>query len=422
MKEYTQSLGEGIEFVSIVEPKFKTTNISAVLLLPCQPEKFAEWALIPNLLLNSCEKYPTIAQMSEKLQELYGAYLDNSISLIADTWQMRLLVNVIGDDYALEGEKLRQEAASLLLECILHPNLEHEKNAFAESAFRTEQQELLDVIQNEINNKRSYAVKQARKTIFQNEPNACPLYGTTEEVMALKSENVYQAYQEILKRAQILIYYVGSEEAPELPELFRNAFAERKAPEISVQNPSPCKAEPVTVSDSMNIGQCQLIMAFKADQVQQEAARMCSLMFGGAPFSLLFSNVREKMSLCYYCSSNIVYGKNTMIVASGVAQENLEKARDEILNQLEIMQKGQFEDSLLTDARRYLINALRLTGDTPSSCASEAFERFLRSDHAGVEERIRLYENLTKQDIIDTAKSFKLDTVYMLTQKGAEQA
>ena len=421
MKEYTQSLGEGIEFVSIVEPKFKTTNISAVLLLPCQPEKFAEWALIPNLLLNSCEKYPSIARMSEKMQELYGAYLDNSISLIADTWQMRLLVNSIGDAYALEGENLREEAASLLLECLLHPNLEGE-NAFAESAFKTEQQELLDVIESEINNKRSYAVIQARKKIFENEPNACPLYGTTEEVLALTPEKVYQAYQEILKQAQILIYYVGPEEAPELPELFRKAFAERKAPVISVQHPSPCKAEPVTVSDSMNVGQCQLIMAFKADEIQQEAARMCSLMFGGAPFSLLFSNVREKMSLCYYCSSNIVYGKNTMIVTSGVSQENLEKTREAVLNQLETMQKGEFEDSLLTDAKRYLINALKLTGDTPSSCAAEAFERFLRPDHAGVAERIRLYENLTKQDIIETAKAFRLDTVYMLMQKGEKQA
>ena len=421
MKEYTQSLGEGIEFLSVVEPKFKTTNIFISLLLPCQPEKFAEWGILPNLLLNSCAKYPTIAQMSEKMQDLYGAYLDNSISLIADTWQMRLLVNSIGDAYALEHEKLREEAASLLLECLLHPNLEKE-NAFSETAFRTEQQELLDVIQNEINNKRSYAVKQARKKIFENEPNACPLYGTTEEVLALTPEKAYQAYQKVLKNAQILIYYIGAEDAPELPELFRKAFAERKAPEISVQSPSPCKAEPVTVSESMQVGQCQLIMAFKADEIQQEAARMTSLMFGGAPFSLLFSNVREKMSLCYYCSSNIVYGKNTMMVTSGVSQENLEKARDEILNQLTAMQNGEFEDALLTDAKRYLINALRLTGDTPSSCASEAFERFIRADHADVEERIRLYESLTKQEIIRTAKAFKLDTVYMLTQKGEAQA
>ena len=420
MKEFSQSVGRGVELISIVEPKFKTTNISVVFLMRCEPEKFPAWSLVPNLLLNSCAKYPTIGQMSERLQELYGAYLDNSISLIADTWQMRLMVNTIGDAYALEGEKLREEAVSLLLECILHPNLEH-GNAFAESAFKTEQQELIDVIQNEINNKRSYAMKQARQTIFKDEPNAVSLYGAEEDVLALTPEYVYQAYQEILQKAQILIYYVGAEEAPELPELFRNAFADRDVPEISVQSPSPCKAEPVTVTESMNVGQCQLVMAFKAkDALSQEALRMCSLMFGGAPFSLLFSNVREKMSLCYYCSSVIVYGKNTMIVTSGVSQENLEKTRGAVLEQLDSMCRGEFEETLLEDAQRYLINALKLTGDTPSSCSSEAFERFLRADHANVEERVRLYQNLTREDIINTAKSFRLDSVYMLTQKGEE--
>ena len=420
MKEFSQSVGRGVELISIVEPKFKTTNISVVFLMPCQPEKFPAWSLVPNLLLNSCAKYPTIAQMSERLQELYGAYLDNSVSLIADTWQMRLMVNTIGDDYALEGEDLRKQAASLLLECILHPNTEN-GTAFAESAFRTEQQELLDVIQNEINNKRSYATKQARKTIFKDEPNSVSLYGTEEDVLALTPEFVYQAYQEILQKAQILIYYVGSEEAPELPEMFRNVFADRDVPEICVQSPSPCKAEPTVVTESMNVGQSQLVMAFKTQEdISQEALRMCSLMFGGAPFSLLFSNVREKMSLCYYCSSVIVYGKNTMMVTSGVSQENLEKTRDAVLEQLDSMCRGEFEDSLLENAQRYLINALRLTGDTPSSCSSEAFERFLREDHADVEERIRLYQNLTKEDIIRTAKAFRLDSVYMLTQKGEE--
>ncbi len=421
MKEFSQSLGEGIELTSIAEPKFKTTNISVVFLMPCQPEKAAAWAMLPNLLLNSCEKYPTIAKMSDRMQELYGAYLDSNVSLIADTWRMTLIVNTIGDAYALNGEKLREEAASLLLECILRPNLETE-HAFSETAFQTEQQELLDVIENEINNKRSYAIKQARETIFRNEPNASPLYGTKEEVLALTPETVYQAYQEVLQNAQILVYYVGAEDAPELPELFRNAFSERKAPEIRVQSPSPCKTEPETVTEFMEVGQSQLVMAFKAEEASQEAMRMCSLMFGGAPFSLLFSNVREKMSLCYYCSSNIVYGKNTMIVTSGVSQENIEKTRDAVLEQLEAMQKGEFEEKLLTDAQRYLINALKLTGDTPSSCSAEAFERFLRDDHAGVEERIQLYQNLTKEDIIRTAKAFRLDSIYILNQKGEAQA
>ncbi len=109
-----------------------------------------------------------------------------------------------------------------------------------------------------------------------------------------------------------------------------------------------------------------------------------------------------------------------MIVSSGVSQENIQKTREAVLEQLELLKNGSFEESLLTDAKRYLINALNLTGDTPSSCIAEAFERFLRADHAGVQERIQLYQNLSKDDIVQTAKAFQLDSVYILSQKGVQ--
>ena len=417
MKETTIQLHKGVQFTSIVEPKFKTSVISVIMLLPAEPEKYAELAMLRNVLLNSCEKYPNAALMSEQMQNLYGASLNSGIGVIGNTWQTEYFVSVIGDDYALEGENLCMEAASLLLECLLHPNVK--QNAFDDVAFRTEQQELLDTIDSEVNNKRNYAIKKARKVIFEGETNSYSVYGTREEVLALTPEKIYKTYQEVLQKAQLLIYYVGADEAPGLPELFRNAFAERDVSQMLFNAPSPCKPETVTARETMDVQQCQLLMAFKIPEVSQETLRVCSMMFGGAPFSLLFSNVREKMSLCYYCSSSVFLGKNTILVSSGVSAENLEKTRTAILEQLNLLKTGQFEDKLLTDATRYLTNALRLSGDTPSSCINEAFECFIREDHANLKERIALYESVTREDIIRTANALILDSVYILENEEA---
>ena len=415
MNENTVQLHEGVQLTSIVEPKFKTSTLSVVMLVPSQPEQNAKLAMVRNLLLNSCAKYPNSAKMSEKMQELYGAALNSSIGVIGSTWQADFSVTAIADAYALEGEKLTLESAELLLECLLHPNVKD--NAFDETAFRTERQELLDTLESEINNKRSYAIKKARRTIFKDECNAYPVYGTKEEVLALTPEAVYETYQELFEKAQILIYHIAPVEVPELTELLSRAFAERKAPALTFQAVSPRKPEPVTVTECMDVQQCQLLMAFKIPEVSQEALRMCSLMYGGAPFSLLFSNVREKESLCYYCSSSVFYGKNTLLVSSGVSPENLERTQQAILEQLDLLRNGEFEDKLLTDAQRYLINALRLSGDTPSSCLNEVFETFIREDHAGMQERIALYQKITREDIIQTANALRLDSVYILRQE-----
>lgn len=52
-------------------------------------------------------------------------------------------------------------------------------------------------------------------------------------------------------------------------------------------------------------------------------------MFGGTPFSRLFVNVREKLSLCYYCAARFDRITGIMLVDSGVEAQNREKAQAE---------------------------------------------------------------------------------------------
>ncbi|MDE6729893.1 MAG: insulinase family protein [Oscillospiraceae bacterium] len=424
MKEITEQLCDGVKLIRMTEPKFKTSHIKIIMSMPAQPEKYAGWNLAHNILLNSCEKYPSIAKMSEKMQALYGANLDSNVSVLGDVFQLHFTVSAIADAYALHQESLRRESAELLLECIQHPLQNPEKTGFSERAFQMELQNLLDAIDGEINNKRAYAFKKLREIAFSGEVAAYSYYGTKEDALALTPESVYQAYKEILEQSEILIYYVGAEDAPELSDLFRGAFSPRTVTERCYTVPSPCKPEVRTVRESMEVNQSQLLMAFKMKDTgteqnrTPEQLRMTSLIFGGAPFSLLFSNIREKMSLCYYCSSKDISLKNTLVVSSGVSPENLEKTKQAILEQLELLKNGELEPDLLENARRYIINALQLAGDTPSSCMMESLERYIREDHAGIPERIALFEQVTREDIIRTANALELDSVYILEQEG----
>ena len=420
MKEITEQLCDGVQLTMITEPKFKTSHIMMIMSMPAQPENYAKWDLAHSILLNSCAKYPSIAKMSERMQELYGASFDSSVAVLGDVFQMHFTVDVIADAYALHQEKLRKESAEMLLDCILHPLLNDAGNAFTEQAFQTERQELLDAIDSEINNKRAYASKKLKETAFAGEVIAYPCCGTREDVLALTPETVYQAYLEIFAKSEIMIYYVGAEDAPELKDLFRNALAPRKIADLRYFAPSPLKSEVKTVRESMDVNQSQLLMAFKLNTEQKitpEQLRTTSLIFGGVPFSLLFSNIREKMSLCYYCSSKDISLKNTMIVSSGVSPENLEKTQNAVLEQLNLLKNGDFEEDLLQNAKRYILNALRLSGDTPASCMTQILEQRIREDHADLEERIALYEQVTREDVIRTANALQLDSVYILKQE-----
>ena len=421
MEINTTSFGEQMDLITITEPKFKTVSLMCMLLLPVIPERNSAYALAASLLTNSSRKYPDYAAMTVKLDTMYGASLTSSVSVNGSVMQIVISGSTIASRYALAGENLAGDLAELMCDCILDPNAEN--GAFNETAYKIERKDLLDAIETEINNKRGYALTRARKTAFCGEPDAYPVYGVKEDVEKLTRESVYEAYKEILRRAAIRVYCVGPDVPEGLAEQLRDAFKDtERCPEpLQYYAPSPCKAEPADVIEPMDVAQSKLVMVFKAEKPGNEAFRLFSAVFGGTPFSLLFTNVREKESLCYYCASRVIAGKDALIVDSGVELANAERTREAVLEQLAAMQKGEFSDELLANAKLAMVNALRGIGDTPVSCILEQYERFYTNDPADPEERVERYLALTKEQIVAVANLLKLDTVYLMQQGGAAE-
>ena len=79
--------------------------------------------------------------------------------------------------------------------------------------------------------------------------------------------------------------------------------------------------------EKQDVAQCKLVMGFRTDAAQRDpevmAARVAIALFGATPQSKLFLNVREKLSLCYYCAAKYDRIKGIMLVQSGVEQKNL---------------------------------------------------------------------------------------------------
>ena len=115
----------------------------------------------------------------------------------------------------------------------------------------------------------------------------------------------------------------------------------------------------------MDIAQGKLCLGFSSDiygddETAASLTVMCDI-FGGGPYSKLFNNVREKMSLCYYCSASPVKVKGLITVASGVEAANAEKAQAEILNQLDAMSAANLMTLNLSHQSRALPIHLNLT-------------------------------------------------------------
>lgn len=163
-------LAEGIGYSEILDPKFKTNTLKIFFSQPLSAATAAGSALATSLLTASNQRYPSIAQLRKKLQMLYGAAIFGSVQREGDIQTNHISATVIDDRYALEQEPLFDEVLELLLDCLFRPNAAD--GAFSQTEFRIRQQNLLDTIKAEIDEKRTYALNQARRTAFDGEPAA----------------------------------------------------------------------------------------------------------------------------------------------------------------------------------------------------------------------------------------------------------
>ena len=405
-------IANGVYFTNIKDSRFKTMKISVNIVVPLSVETASENALVGGLLVRSCKKYPDFTVLSKKLSSLYGADLTSSLSKHGESQVIKISVSGLDDRYSLDDVSIAKELSELLCSVIFEPNVKN--NAFIESELEQERRQLLDVIDSEFNEKRIYAMGQLIKHMCKDEVFGIKRYGT--------AESLCKAWQNLLKTAKFEILYIGDSPADKAKEVFAKAFAniERNVVTSStdvVKNVSKEKH----ITEEMELSQSKLVMGFRtqisAGDEEAVAERLMCAVLGGTASSKLFNNVREKQSLCYYCSSSYDSIKGIMYINSGVEGENLEKAEKAILKEIEDMKNGEITDFEIEATKLAVVNSFKSSSDSVSGIENWYTGRIFNGDLETVEEVSAEVNAVTKEQIVNAANKLLLDTVYVLKNK-----
>ena len=419
MSEKIVKLSEGAEGLFVKSNRFNTTLISCNFFLPLKKATVAEYALLPFILTSCSKRYPDFSRLNYKLSRLYGARLDASTEKYGDFQLLRMTVSVINDRFNLDGESLVSQAAELLLGLIFDPSVEN--GAFFEADVNREKRKAIEHIKGEISEKRIYAKNRLIEEMYRGSAYGLAKCGTVEDVEKITGESLYKAWQQMLKTAFIRVQAIGAA----LPVGLFDTFSQRFET-LERSNILSCKASkhteeqliPVNVTEHMDINQGKLCMGFSSTVAGNDDESLSLLVmsdiFGGGPYSRLFTNVREKMSLCYYCSASSVRQKGLVTVESGVETDNAEKAEREILNQLEIVKRGEFTDFEFSSSIKSIKDSLNTYNDSQAALDTWYLLKVNNNcaySPADITEKISL---ITREDIVKTAEGVKLHTVYKL--------
>lgn len=416
-----EEIAEGIFFSQFRNSLFKSNQVDVSFIDRLSGEKAALNAFFPLVLSRTSADYPTMRALNRKLSALYSAGIWDHVTKWGDLQRFGLCATAIDDSFAIEHEKILAELVQTLCGCLFRPVLEN--GVFPEKNFEVIKQILTDMNNAEINDKALYAYRRGTEETYRGEPAAVNTYGENEEIQKITPRSAYEAYTEALRTKNIEILCVGKGDFSEIKEIFREEFRKigREPLPRPKNRPSYLKGEPITVVQPMEVAQSKLYLALKADIKNRHAARVMCDLFGGNVTSKLFTIVREKLSLCYYCSSSVDTEKGTMTVESGVEEENVEKAKEEILRQLGELQNGNFTDEELQKLKTMYENACGAYYDTINNVSNWYTARILENDIESPEEWLKKLLSVTREEIVEAARSFRLDTTYVLSA-GKENA
>ncbi|MCC8069261.1 MAG: insulinase family protein [Ruminococcus sp.] len=416
-----QELLKGIYFNTIVDTKFKSNEIAIKMFTKLDVNTASLNSLAISTIGSANNTYRTIATFNKRLGELYGSSIVSDVSKMGDTQILTLASRFIDDRFTFNGESITDSIVDMLIDCIFNPYVKD--GAFNEELFNISKKELLDAIEGEINNKRAYAIIQSKKAIYRGEPACIPSYGDKEHAIKSTAKECYQAFIKLLASCNIEIFYVGCEEKSNIGERFKTSFAslkERNPEEFPITQASVIKSSVEELSECVEVNQAKMVLALKTTHDNKYNNAIMNTILGLSPFSKLFSNVREKLSLCYYCQSSYDSLKKTIFIDSGVELENIEKAKESILQQVTDIQNGNFSNEDVQNAIAYLTNALKSIGDTQSSYISWYFNNILIGEDRSIDGEYEKYRLVTKDDVILSAKTLTLDTIFVLKPIGKE--
>lgn len=407
-------IGAGIRYTALCDPKFRSCLLSIQFYVHRDMVSAPVHALLPDLLTASSAEYPSIAAMTLRLESLYAADLLAKLSLCGDDAALDFTASWLDDRYALEGEALTDEVLALVIGALLHPNAEN--GAFCEPEFRICKQNLLDDIGCEQNDKRSYALRRAAELAYRGEPAAIPAHGTLAEAEALTPELAYRVWQEILRTAFVEIIAVTPTPKPQIADRLAAAFGSlpRQPLTFRFDVPSPPKSAPLTQEERMPVGQTKLVLAYKYASIPREVLLMLCSILGWNSDALLFDNLREKQSLCYYCCLQSAAAKHTLLIDSGIDARDLDAVQRAVTEQITALQTGAFSDDMMEKAvLRYACQAAAAS-DSADDTAAERLSRFRREDHRTPQQIIEALRNVTREQIMAAAKQLVPDSVFIL--------
>ncbi|NLN83469.1 MAG: insulinase family protein [Firmicutes bacterium] len=397
-----------------------TTQIKIWLTQPLEDKIFSKAFLLASLLRRGTENYPSQQLMVQALEGLYGAEMATAVSRIGSA--QALLLNLqLPDIRYLPGaeENLLEQGLTLLAEMLTKPYLPD--GLFDKDSFTQEKNRLLAALENRRNQRARYAQSRLQELVFADSPLAFIFGGSEEELKSLSNQEMVEFYQQTLNKSQIYIGLSGSGIERVEPDTLKDIFYWTGQEEFNPFCQSLEHVEKVNRHQEVLPGeQSQLFLALSSEIDYRHPLSLALTLFNGIygafAHSRLFAHVREEKGLAYATGSRFERSTGMVTAYAGLNLDSVEKAEEEMIKQLELLQHGDFSDDELNMTKETIIDQIRALNRDVEGKMDYAFNHLLL-ETPRAEELIEIIKNISRDQVQEAGSSLRLHTAYLLADR-----
>ena len=366
--------------------------------------------LLPKMLTAHTNSLNSKLLMSQKLENLYGAYFSTKVEQIGNYSVISMVLTIV-DPKIVEDETLLDQALELFNDVI------YGHDEFSKSIFNEEKRMLIEQWETLKDKKRLYAQTKFYEHFFENDKYGYPMSGTLEDAKKITLTKLKKYYQSVfMNNATRLVVNgnVSDQDLIKIEMLFKQEHKTNIPFLTQFREPRALK----TVFEVTDMNQAIVKIGyhfpiFRANALY-DAAVILDTILGGYPDSRLFQQIREIQALCYDIQSNYDQYKGVITISSGVDIKNKEKALNSIKDLVfDMISKGITEQELI-QAKFFYQHQIKNSLDSQSVLTKRAFIRDLLNYDESIEEKLEKINRITIEEVNEALKRLTIDTIYVL--------
>lgn len=242
-----------------------------------------------------------------------------------------------------------------------------------------------------------------------------------EEIKDIKLEDIVNIYNSLLKDFAVDVFLFGDydDEMLEFVKTFKNNkrfLITNKAIELKNHNETIEEKE-----ISQSILDIVYETPFTRHDSSYEAYALGNILLGNLPTSLLFEEVREKLSLCYYI--NVEYSKHNgiVVISTAIDEKNYREVVKQVDIQIQRLINKDYDPNKLELSKKMIIDTLRSEQDDFSQLKNGIVRDELNGKVLTLEELENKLLSVSVEDISNVFKQYKHRLTYLLKGKLNEQ-